>query len=266
MFRFFSFVAALSIFCSCSNNKPTQLSPDSVSTDTTVYTMKVLHQNDEDCDSTLSKDCRILDISYPEFTDQPALNDSLSKRIQSIYTTETSYSSVDEMVEGFMADYRRFKLDPNFNNRVYNLTSKTKLVRNDQLIGIVVDSYIYTGGAHGGTLLSFINWDGRARKQILLDDVLKPGSRDSLKAIAERIFRKNEGISTSDPLKQYFFEDNTFALNENYLFTPEGIRYVYNEYEIKPYSSGRTELLLPYSEIRSLLKPESAISHLYKAE
>src|SRR5690606_29794156 len=163
-----------------------------------------------------------------------------------IYTTESSYTSVSDMVQGFMTDFRNFKKDPNFNNRIYNLTSKTTVVRNERILGLVIESYIYTGGAHGGTSLTFINWDTRGRKEIPISEVLKPGTQDSLRAVAEQIFRKNEGISATDPLKQFFFEDNKFVLNDNYLFTPDGIRYVYNEYEIKPYSSGRTELIIPY--------------------
>jgi hypothetical protein len=266
MSKLFLFLAAAFLFCSCSNSKPTQLSQDSVNTDTAVYSIKSIIENDEDCDSTLSKDCRIVDITYPEFENQPALNDSINERIQKIYTTETSYGSVSDMVQGFMADYRNFKTDLNFNNRVYNLMSKTRVLSNDQLVSLKTESYIYTGGAHGGSFVAFINWDPQARKQISIQDVLKPDTYDSLQVIAEKIFRKNEGISSTDPLKQYFFEDNTFVLNENYLFTPEGIKYLYNEYEIKPYSSGRTELLIPYDSIRNLLKPKSAISHLFTAD
>jgi len=231
-----------------------------------VYTLKLISENDKDCDSTLSKDCKIVDISYPIFESQPALNDSINKRIQKIYTTETSYESVSGMVQGFMADYRNFKADPNFNNRRYTLISKTKVLTNNQLLGLMIESYIYTGGAHGGTFHGFINWDTQARKQLSIYDVLKPDTHDSLQVIAEKIFRKNEGISSTEPLKQYFFEDDKFVLNENYLFTSEGIKYLYNEYEIKPYSSGRTELLIPYDSIRSLLRPESAISHLFKVD
>lgn len=262
MYRFFLLIMAASLLSSCSNSNPTQLSQDSVSTDTAAYTLELIYENDDDCDSTLSKDCRIVDISYPIFENQPALNDSINKRIQVIYTTETSYGSVSDMVQAFTADYRKFKTDPNFNNRVYNLTSKTKVLANNQTLGVLIESYIYTGGAHGGSFLSYINWDTQARKQISLYDVLKPGTYDSLHVIAEKIFRENEGISSSDPLKQYFFEDNKFVLNDNYLFSPEGIKFLYNEYEIKPYSSGRTELLIPYNAIRHLLKPGSAISRL----
>lgn len=265
MSRFLLFLLAAGLFSSCSNSNPTQLSQDSVSTDTAVYSLKSIIENDEDCDSTLSRDCRIVDITYPEFENQPALNDSVNSRIQKIYTTETSYESVSDMVQGFMTDYRTFRSDPNFNNRIYSLISKTKIVTNDKLLGLTIESYIYTGGAHGGTFHGFINWDTQGRKQISINDVLKPDMYDSLQVVAENIFRKNEGISPTDALKQYFFEDNKFVLNENYLFTKEGIKYLYNEYEIKPYSSGRTELLIPYDSIRNLLKPESAISHLFKA-
>ena len=55
-----------------------------------------------------------------------------------------------------------------------------------------------------------------------------------------------------------------FALNDNFLVTPVGIRFLYNEYEIKSYAEGQTELLIPYNKIKSLLRPQSVVSQYLK--
>ncbi|MEB0249576.1 RsiV family protein, partial [Mucilaginibacter sp. 5B2] len=67
------------------------------------------------------------------------------------------------------------------------------------------------------------------------------------------------------PLDDYFFDKNIFKLNENYSITPIALRFMYNQYEIKPYASGQTELLIPYSEISKLMRPQSVASqYLHK--
>jgi hypothetical protein len=38
---------------------------------------------------------------------------------------------------------------------------------------------------------------------------------------------------------------------------------LYNPYEIKPYVAGTTKLVIPYTEIKDLIKPNSIIYRLY---
>jgi hypothetical protein len=95
---------------------------------------------------------------------------------------------------------------------------------------------------------------------------LVDGYHSELTKIAEQIFRKNEKLTdTSSLARDYFFKDNKFALNENYSITPAGFKFVYNQYEIKPYAAGKTELLLPYSQIKKLMRPQSvAAQYIHK--
>jgi len=128
-----------------------------------------------------------------------------------------------------------------------------------------VGGYIFEGGAHGHTLSFFFNWNTKARKSIELADILKKGYQDSLNKVAESIFRKNEKITDSASLAlDYFFKDNKFTLNNNFLITPVGIRFLYNQYEIKPYAAGQTNLLIPYAKIKSLLLPHTVVSQYIK--
>jgi hypothetical protein len=50
--------------------------------------------------------------------------------------------------------------------------------------------------------------------------------------------------------------------NDNFFITGGGIGFFYNPYEIAPYSSGSTEIFLPWEEILPLLKKESAVTPL----
>jgi hypothetical protein len=139
------------------------------------------------------------------------------------------------------------------------------LVQDSSLVTLEVGGYTYQGGAHGATAIVFINWDSKANKSISLNTIFNAGYQSKLTGIAETIFRKDEKLSnTSSFADDYFFKDDKFALNDNFTITPLGIRFLYNEYEIKPYAAGTTNLFIPYSQIKSLLRPNSVVTKFIK--
>ena len=94
-----------------------------------------------------------------------------------------------------------------------------------------------------------------------MDDIFVEGYQENLNKIAEKIFRTDEKLSDTTSLAtNYFFDKNKFSLNKNFMVTPQGVSFLYNEYEIKPYSAGQTTLLIPYSQIKSLLRPATVVS------
>ncbi|HMG09958.1 MAG TPA: RsiV family protein, partial [Mucilaginibacter sp.] len=108
-------------------------------------------------------------------------------------------------------------------------------------------------------------WDTKANKDIALNDLFETGYQDKLKGIAEAIFRKDEKLSdTASLANDYFFKDNKFALNDNFSITPTGFKFIYNQYEIKPYAAGITTLVIPYSQIKSLLRPNTVVTKYAK--
>ncbi|XHR98311.1 RsiV family protein [Mucilaginibacter sp. UC70_90] len=110
-----------------------------------------------------------------------------------------------------------------------------------------------------------MNWDSKAGKNLRLADIFATGYHDKLNAVAEKIFRKNEKLSdTASLATNYFFKDNKFALNTNFSITPLGIKFLYNQYDIKPYAAGITELFIPYAQIKSLVQPGSVVSQFIK--
>jgi hypothetical protein len=52
----------------------------------------------------------------------------------------------------------------------------------------------------------------------------------------------------------YFFENQRFILNDNFVLTQKGIKFLFNVYEIKPYTAGITELEIPYEKLNGILK------------
>ncbi|HEX8023998.1 RsiV family protein [Mucilaginibacter sp.] len=119
-------------------------------------------------------------------------------------------------------------------------------------------------GAHPNFNVNFLNWDIKTDKAITADDIFIGNYKAPLTAIAEKIFRKKRGIQKRAKLSGYNFENDIFALNNNFYITSKGITYLYNRYEITAYSEGEIELVIPYQLIKNLLRPNTVVSQFIK--
>ncbi|SFS54283.1 Protein of unknown function [Sphingobacterium wenxiniae] len=110
----------------------------------------------------------------------------------------------------------------------------------------------YTGGAHGIQVVVLSNYDVQEKKELALTDIVSDTVK--LKSIAEKFFREQENLSETESFgKAYFFDNDNFALADNFGLTKEGLLLYYNVYEIKPYADGPTSLLIPYAALSEVL-------------
>ena len=199
---------------------------------------------------------------YPVFSARHRfLNDQVINIITAAPWTGETASSMEKASEKFLKEYLDFKKDVPDSPAGYSWDQNLKVSYQDaNLVVLTSDSYIYTAGAHGLESLLYFNFDVKEKKKLALKDLFIANYSKKLTEIAEQIFRKNEGLTADEPLDNYFFENKTFNLNNNFAITPKGLLFTYNPYEIKSYAEGRTNLLVPYSSITSLIKPNSFIS------
>ncbi|MGV8879164.1 MAG: DUF3298 domain-containing protein [Sphingobacteriaceae bacterium] len=230
--------------------------------DTLNYTYKNIKERAASCGDQPDSNCTVASFFYPAFDPaQQKLEDSVQRKLITLYNTEKASQTLPEQAKKFVADHEAFiKSDPR-GNQVWTLDGKAKVLRQDSsLITIAVNGYSYAGGAHGSSGFFFVNWNTRADQQIALKDLLDAGYLEKLNQVAEHIFRQNEQLSDTVSLaNSYFFENDRFHLNDNFLVTPEGLKFIYNQYEIKPYVAGITELIIPYAEILPLISKNSIL-------
>lgn len=240
--------------------------PPSIVKDTLAYTYQTLKQKANDCTNQPDSGCTVVNINYPLFKDQATLNDTIKHRLLGIFALDKPDSSLGALTRHFLAQYYADKSQHTRPNVPYELDINTTVVRQDSsLTTLQINGYSYTGGAHGSMSTYFINWNTKANKNILLGDVLKGGYEKDLTSVGDSIFRVQEHLTKNASLKgNYFFKGDVFGLNNNFMLTPTGIRFLYNQYEIKPYVAGQTNLLIPYSKIKSLLLPHTVISQYIK--
>ncbi len=263
----FSFgIAALIalITTSCNWNKPGKSHP-AVTKDTLVYSYKTFKQRANDCGGKADTGCTVFSFKYPDFIDQTELNDTIKNKFLLTFGQSGKDTGITQAAKSFFEDYQNFKKNPRY-LVFYTVDSYAKVLRQDSsLTTIELGGYEFRGGAHPLSFIKFINWNTKANKIITLNEIFTDGYEEKLNAIAEKVFRKNERLADTASLAvNYFFKNNKFALNSNFSLTPLGIRFLYNQYEIKPYAAGTTSLFIPYSETKFLLRPHTVVAQFIK--
>lgn len=226
-----------------------------ITTDTLIYTYKIIKQRAVDCAEKPDSACIVAKIKYPIFPGQKVLNDTISQHLLLQFgIADKSGNSLQQLADQYLKAGKDFKLN-----------ISTDVIRQDSSILLIqLSGYRFSGGAKGYYLTNFINWNTKAKKKIALEDILVDGYQKELNIIGEKIFRKEEKLSDSTSLKPaYLFKDGKFSLNNTFLITPIGIRFLYNQNEIKPYPAAETNLLIPYSQIKSLLRPNTVVTQYH---
>ena len=133
----------------------------------------------------------------------------------------------------------------------YDLNLGMDVIYNrNQLLSLAFTQYQYTGGAHGMMYTRCHSYDLRGRKKIRIQDVFKPGYQTKLKLALNQTAKKKYKVQNlSDALLVDEIEPN-----DNFFLTGKGICFVYQPYEIGPFSMGEQFIYIPYSNLSDLLK------------
>ena len=129
-----------------------------------------------------------------------------------------------------------------------------KVIYTDKkVLTLQLDSYIFTGGAHGYSSKRFLNFD--KKKGTELENWQLFQNRKDFEQFAEAKFREQEAIPAEASINQtgLMFEQDSFYLPENIGFTKEGVKLLYNPYEVASYDDGAITLTLPFKEIEPFL-------------
>lgn len=206
-------------------------------------------------------DCAYFEVNYPQFSGlDTAVMRRLSKQMDafvSMGNPEADGKTMREIGEGFIRDYQDFRNEiPDVSGGWSYTADITVEVLTDSLLSLTVKEEYFTGGAHGGYGTFFINIDPRTGADFTLSNLLRPGYEPTLSTLGEKSFRTvRELPDTASFMENYFeFPDDKFVLNRNYGFTKQGIVFYYNSYEIAPYASGPTEVVVTYDDLREWVK------------
>lgn len=129
--------------------------------------------------------------------------------------------------------------------------------RNTAITVVELTSYYYpSSAAHGMTQVQFVNWDNQAQRALTLKDMLLPGKQaayDGLLRQAHQRWLADNEAARDDP--NNYQRMWPFQASDNVGLSDQGLQIKYNSYEIAPYSSGQPVLVIPYTELKGILRP-----------
>ena len=130
----------------------------------------------------------------------------------------------------------------------FELLSRYKINRSDNVVSLYIDYYQFTGGAHGVTTRIAYNIDCNSGNELKIKDLFKEGY-DYKTAIDNEI---NKQIN-ENPDKYFKGKDgfNGIGENEKFYIKNDEIVIYYGEYEIAPYAAGLPEFHIPIKEFNN---------------
>jgi hypothetical protein len=154
--------------------------------------------------------------------------------------------TIEESIMLFNKEYHAFNADfPDVSQPWEAQIDGEVMFQSPEVISISVTSYVNTGGAHGNTNITFLNFDASTGKRLQNSDLIK--NKEAFKTIAKSYFK--EAVTEDDVL----FDPDNFQLPANVGFTEEGIILLYNTYEIAPYSTGIIDFTIPFEKVNDFL-------------
>lgn len=204
--------------------------------------------------SITTKTNKLVEVNIPKVMGDNAISNSINSEIKNLVMralqvgepTSTTSKSIEESIDAFNEEYNAFNKDfPDASMPWEAQIDGEMLFESTEIISISITSYLNTGGAHGNTFITFLNFNAQTGKRLKNTDLIK--NTDGFKTLAASYFKK--ALSDDDML----FKPDNFQLPENMGYVEEGIHLLYNTYEIAPYATGIIEFTIPFEKARPFL-------------
>lgn len=131
----------------------------------------------------------------------------------------------------------------------------------DDVLCYEVRNESYTGGAHGGTSVRCGVMDMKALVPILFADVFSEESRQPLgQLMVNRLSQDCGGITIDEMVdKGLLLSEATIEPTDNFAVTTAGIEWVFDPYEIAPYSLGVIRVLVSWDDLQFYIDAQSPL-------
>ena len=218
---------------------------------------------------SLATQCADFVVEFPVITGKvkPEVVERINENIKSnifdyAFLTEKP-ETFESLIEEMSTEYEEVLKEFDNYSASWSMEITSDIIYQDSaFISVATTIYSYTGGAHPNSYQVYRSYDLQNGQSIALKDILKIGYEKPLNEAAEIEFRMLKEIPPAESLKEegYFFENGSFALNENFAIINKSLIFYFNPYEIAPYANGPTELELKLTDYVDLIK-ESGVLH-----
>ena len=216
--------------------------------------------------------CPDIEVKYLK-TNQNWINDIVNARVNNIVinsqpsesavnkstSTEAAKLAIDAFAKSQFADLPadvpwsyQLMVKPDYLGHIKR--SHVQLGQTEDLELFEINSYVFTGGAHGMPFSEYLIFDPNTKTQITLADLLEQGQQPYFEALAYDAY-KNWVKTVANDINNYE-QSWPFTLSDNVTLTDKGIDIRYQHYAIGPYAYGMPVLTISYSKLNGIIKPQ----------
>ena len=262
------FVTAIA-FTSCQSKNESQTTETAaiIKVDSVTYSLESKPQISKEGDTTISN----IAINYPKLSGgDEAVMTKINAQIEQMVKNQmfsmedtvatTKSGSVESLAKGFLKEFEDFtkeNADMPTLGWEYDGSGDTLLI-SPKVISIYYQVYSFTGGAHGNSNISYLNFNAQTGDLLELTDIVSDTT--ALKKIAELKFEKTQKVFAKDNDFEFdkadYFWGNPFFLPAYIAVTKDGLLFMYNPYEAAAYAMGPISFDLTWQELGTILKKE----------
>ncbi len=177
----------------------------------------------------------------------------------------------DSMLTKFENEYYKNYLDQNVDRydsgasfNWQKIVSMSVINNSNYVVCLEFLKYAYSGGAHGMTNISYYNIDLNSGKPMEYANIFIDDTTGLLSTILTQQLYDDKQIPEDISLTKAGYFVESLEPNHNIYINNTGIGFMYNSYEIAPYSFGQTSIFLSYDKVKHLLKKDSPVYNLMK--
>ncbi|NJX16014.1 DUF3298 and DUF4163 domain-containing protein [Tamlana crocina] len=202
----------------------------------------------------------IVEVNVPEANGKKTITEQINSEITKTIAAALHIGdpdsvpsvSVEESIKRFNEEFQDFKRDFPETELPWEAQIDGEVVyQSPEIICVAITTYTNTGGAHGLSNVTFLNFNATTGNKISNEKLIT--DFEAFKKMAKPYFDK--AIAEKE---HAIFDTEAFQLPANIGYTEDGLVLLYNTYEIAPYSTGIIEFKIPYEEAEPFL----AFNHL----
>jgi len=150
-------------------------------------------------------------------------------------------------------------------------TSYTVALAKDDLISIEITVSSYSAGAaHPNSYTEVVNFDLKNGKLLKLADLFLPGSKylQTLSTYCIQDLKKQAKAQGADAMLDEDWIQKGAAPEltnyDNWTITKKGLGITFDPYQVGPYAAGPQHVLVPYSALKDIIKPDGPLGQFAK--
>ena len=256
-------------FMACQSNKETQTNDTTatIKVDSVTYKLNSPPMISKEGDTTISS----ISINYPKLSGgdeavitkinaqiEQIVKDEMFSMDDTVQTTKTG--SIEALAKGFLKEFEDLAKENTDQPSIgwdYEGTGDTLLI-SPKVISIYYQVYTFTGGAHGNSNITYLNFNAQTGDLLKLTDIVSDTT--ALKKIAELKFETTQKAFAKDNNFEFnktdYFWGSPFFLPANIAVTKNGLVFLYNPYEAAAYAYGSISFDLTWQELGAIAKKE----------